>query len=83
MFIPRYFVLSTLLITSLLRTRSGKSLPILLSCRLWPLTITVYKLDEFSSGRRFRFQTQIHIQGPSPKKSVKIPTKSNYLQCYS
>ena len=29
MLILRYFVLSTLLITSLLRTRSGKSLPIL------------------------------------------------------
>ena len=39
MFIPKYFVLSTLLITSLLRTRSGKSLPILFSCRLWPITI--------------------------------------------
>ena len=39
MFIHRYFVLSTLLITSLLRTRSGKSLPILFSCRLWPMTI--------------------------------------------
>ena len=39
MLIPRYFVLSTLLITSLLRTRSGKSLPILSSCRLWPITM--------------------------------------------
>ena len=39
MLIPGYFVLSALLITSLLRTRSGKSLPILFSCRLLPITI--------------------------------------------
>ena len=39
MLIPKYVVLSTLLITSLLRTRSGKSLPILFSCRLWPITM--------------------------------------------
>ena len=44
MMIPRYLGLSTLLITSLLRTRSGKSLPILFSCRLWPITIHSFLL---------------------------------------
>ena len=39
MLIPKYFVLSTLLITSLLRRRSGKSSSTLFSSRLWPIII--------------------------------------------
>ena len=51
MLIPKYFALPALLITSLLRTRSGNSLPTLYSCHLWPITIysllLVFKLSLF------------------------------------